>query len=47
MEARLRVELERQYYELKAQYGHDVSRTFHMYIQIICSFIYLYVPFQT
>ena len=25
MEARLRVELERQYYELKAQYAHDVS----------------------
>ena len=28
MEARLRVELERQYYELKAQYGHDVSEIF-------------------
>jgi len=25
MEARLRVELERQYYELKAQYGHDIA----------------------
>ena len=41
MEARLRVELERQYYELKAQYGHDVSASFHLNFQNLNTFIFI------